>query len=178
MMASPRNYLSNAELARVIESFLSFLTCCKVGLQFGSRLYFDMGPMFERRIKPGVKVAGGSSTLVLEGYEWKIFDGKRDLVADSAIVSDEIVHEKLEPIFLKAKLEAIRFDKGSKELRVQFSNRLLIVSGALLAGEYVDDNLCLWVLPDGRVLSCDVKRGFYSDGSVSPVHAKHYASAG
>ena len=80
--------------------------------------------------------------------------------------------------FLKAKLEALKFDKGAKELRAQFSNRLLIASAALLTGDYVDDNLCLWVLPDGRVLSCDANRGFYSDGSLSHAHAKNYAPAG
>jgi hypothetical protein len=176
-MVSPRKFLSNADLARLIESFFKYLTCCKVGLQFGSRLYFDMGATFERRVKPGVTVSGGSSSLVLEGYEWKIFDRKHNMVADSARVSDEIVVDKLEPLFLKANLEALKFDKGNKELRAQFSNRLLIVSAALLTGEYVDDNLCLWVLPDGRVLSCDAKRGFYSDGSLSLAHAKNYAPA-
>ena len=176
-MVNPRKFLSNADLARLVESFSKFLTCCKVGLQFGSRLHFDMGPMFERQVKPGVKVTGGSSSLVLEGYEWKIFDSKHNMVADSVRVSDEIVKDKLETLFLKANLEALTFDKGSKELRARFSNRLVIVSAALLTGEYVDDNLCLWVLPDGRVLSCDARRGFYSDGSLSHAHAKNYAHA-
>ena len=176
-MVSRRKFLSNDDLARLIESFSKYLACCKVGLQFGSLLYFEMGAMFERKVKPGVTVSGGSSSLVLEGYEWKIFDSKHKIVADSARVSDEIVEDRLEPFFLKANLEALKFDKGAKELRAQFSNRLLIASAALLTGDYVDDNLCLWVLPDGRVLSCDANRGFYSDGSLSHVHAKNYAPA-
>jgi hypothetical protein len=176
-MVGPRKFLSNANLVRPMESFSKYLMCCKVGLQFGSRLYFDMGPMFERQVKPGATISRGSSSLVLEGYDWKIFENEHNMVADSAGVSDEIVEDKLEPLFLKANLEALKFDKGSKELRAQFSNRLLIVSAALLTGEYVDDNLCLWVLPDGRVLSCDARRGFYSDGSLSHAHAKNYAPA-
>jgi hypothetical protein len=176
-MADPKLYLGKDDLARLIKSFSKYLTCRKVGLQFGSQLYFDMGPMFKRQIKPGVAVSGGSSTLVLEGYDWKIFDGRRDLIADSETVSDEIVKETLGPIFLKTRLEMLRFDQDSKEMFVGFSNNLVIASVALSSGKYIDDNLCLWVVPDGRVLSCDAERGFYSDGSVSDAHAKRYASA-
>jgi hypothetical protein len=177
MMVSRWKYLNNADLARLIASFSKYLTCCKVDLQFGSRLCFDLGPMFERQIKPGIKVLGGSSTLILEGYEWKIFDSKRELVAHSEMVFDKLVKEILDSIFLNAKLKSLRFNKDIKELRVHFSNGFFIVSAALISGEYIDDNLCLWVLPDGRVLSCDAQTGFYSDGSVSKAHANHYASA-
>ncbi len=169
-MTDPMQYLSNADLARFIESFSKYLMCWKVNRQFGSQLSFDMGPMFEQQIKPGVSVPGGSSTLVLEGYDWKIFDGKRNLIADSETVSDEIVREKLDPIFLKSTLGSVRFNQENRELFVEFSNHLLISSSALTSGEYIDDNLCLWVLPDGRVLSCDAHRGFYWDGSVSQEH--------
>ena len=133
--------------------------------------------MFEQQIQPGVKILGGASELVLEGYDWKIFDRKGDLITNSEMISEAIVKEKLDPLFLKNSLEGIRFDKEQKELFVEFSNRLLIKSIAQTSGEYTDDNLCIWVLPNGLVLSCDAHRGFYWDGSVSEEHAKHYAAA-
>ena len=177
LMVDPRRYLSNDDLACLIKTFSKYLTCRKVGLQFGSQLYFEMGPMFKRQIKRGVAVSGGSSTLVLEAYDWKIFDDRRDLISDSETVSDQIVKETVSRIFLKTRLQMLRFDQDSKEMFVGFSNNLLITSVALSSGKYIDANLCLWVVPDGRVLSCDAERGFYSDGSVSDAHAKHYASA-
>jgi hypothetical protein len=62
-------------------------------------------------------------------------------------------------------------------LLIRFSDQLTIVSTAQISGEYVDTSLCLWVLPDGRVLGCDPKIGFYEDGSKSQVHARYFAQA-
>jgi hypothetical protein len=177
VMANPRTYVSNAELTTLVESFSKYLMCWKVGLRYGSQLYFEMGPAFERQIKPGVNVSAGASSLVLEGYNWTIYDSRRDVMTNSEMVSDEIVKEKLQPIFEKTILRSIRFVRDDRDLFLIFSTDLLIASDAQLSGDYIDDSLCLWVLPDGRLLSCDAREGFYLDGSVSEAHAKHFAAA-
>ena len=176
-MADPMRLLSNSDLTHLIESFAEYLTCWKVGLQYGSQMVFDMGPMFEHQLKPGLPVTEGSCELILEGYDWKIFDRMRDLIASSDTVSEEIVRDRIDPAFLKTVLQSVKFNRQNKELFIEFSNGLLIASAAQLSGEYVDDTLCILVLPDGRVLSCDARKGFYWDGSISEEHAERYAKA-
>jgi hypothetical protein len=175
-MANPRTYIHNADLTDFIEKFPTYLACWKVGLRYGSQLYFEMGPSFERQIKPGVTVFAGSSSLVLEGYSWTVYDSRRDALATSESVSGELV-DKLVPFFVNRQLEAIWFARDDRDLYIRFSADILIASRASLSGEYIDENLCIWVLPDGRVLSCDAREGFYFDGSVSQAHAKHFALA-
>jgi hypothetical protein len=77
MMNRSRASISNAGLARIVSMFSEHLICWKVGLQYGSRLYFEMGKVLEQKIKAEVNVHVGTSVLILEGYSWTISGPKR-----------------------------------------------------------------------------------------------------
>jgi hypothetical protein len=171
-------YVDKIELGALLKEFSDHLTCWEVGLRFGSLLYFRMGQRFVHEIKPGVNTIAGSSELMLEGYRWHIYDSSHiDIVATSDTVSDSIVRKKITPIVKGKPLSVMRFNKKLKVLLIAFGDVVTIPVLPQTSGEYIDDNLCTWVVPDGRILSCDATRGFYVDGSISSDHAQHYKVA-
>lgn len=174
--STTRRPILNSEMAQILERFARHLVCWHVGLSYGSVLNFDMGDHLIEEIKPGVTGPVGSSNLTLEGYQWTIsFEGKQ--ILNSIGVSPDLIDQKFQDFFKGKRLERIEFTHDKHELLVQFSESLIIRSPAVLSGEYVDDNLCLFLLADGRVLGCDPRFGFFDDGSKSRTHEKHYAEA-
>lgn len=174
-MSSSKKMLGNDDVALIIQQFAEYLQCSAVGRRFGSKIYFDMGPSFKKELTAGVIKNVGSSTIILEGYDWVILRGDGRVVTSANAVSDEVVKKQLEPMFIHKSLEYMIMEE--RELRIGFSGNIRICSKPLASGEYIDDKLCLWVLPDGRVLGCDTKVGFYMGGSISKAHARHYAEA-
>ncbi len=171
-----RRSIGNPEMARILESFAKHLACWKVGLGYGSALYFDMGEVLMEQIKPGVMAPIGSANLTLEGYKWTISaHGSR--IVDSRTITPETIDHQFQDMFRDKRLERLEFFKTKRELKAKFSTEIIIRSSALLSGEYIDDNLCLFLIPDGRVLGCDPRYGFFDDGSKSHMHEEHYAEA-
>jgi hypothetical protein len=118
MMSKSRATISNEDLARIIKMFSEYLICWKVGLQYGSRLYFEMGKPLEQEIKSGVKVVG-TSTLILEGYNW-IISGPTGQIADSNAISPDITSSILQKMFEGRRLDAISFNKDNVQLVISF----------------------------------------------------------
>src|SRR6266849_6639786 len=171
-----RRSIRNPEMARILESFAKHLACWKVGLSYGSALYFDMGEALMEQIKPGVMAPIGSANLTLEGYKWTI-STHGSKIADSRTITPGKIDHQFQEIFRDKRLVRLEFVHAKRELKAKFSNDIIIRSPALLSGEYIDDNLCLFLIPDGRVLGCDPRDGFFDDGSKSDMHEKHYAEA-
>src|SRR6266849_770571 len=169
-----RRSIRNPEMARILESFAKHLACWKVGLSYGSALYFDMGEALMEQIKPGVMAPRGSANLTREGYKWTISTHGRK-IADSRTITPEKIDYHFQETFREKRLERIEFIRAKRELMAKFSNGIIIRSPASLSGEYIDDNLCLFLFPDGRVLGCDPRYGFFEDGSKSHIHEKRYA---
>lgn len=172
--SNPISAVSNSEIAAILSAFARHLVCWRVGLQYGSRIYFDMGERWSERIKGDLSGAIGSSNLVLEGYRWTISKQGHELV-NSEKVSPRIVDDQLQDVFVGERLERLEFIKTKQELVAKFTGGIAIHSPASLRDEYIDDCLCIFLLPDGRVLSCSPKAGFYADGSICQEHARRFA---
>jgi hypothetical protein len=127
-----------------------------------------MGRQLELELKQGMVIPAGTSTIVLEGDRWQIVNRHKVALADSETISDAKVDE-LQSLFHDKKLEFVRFTNNT--LSIEFADIIYV----LATPETDDEDICLWVLPDGRVLSCDA-HGFYWDGSISEEHAKRYVA--
>jgi len=167
VIVQDRKYLSTSELSALLGRFPDHWSCWKVGLRYGSCVYFEMGDRLREELRDGEFVDSGSASLTLEGYDWKIYRASRQ-VADARSITGENTRTVLAQLFIGRKLERLTFSSHRKELVATFSPNLLIRSQRQ---ESENASLCILVVPNGYVLGCDPELGFFWDYSISKPHA-------
>lgn len=166
--------VENEELAMLFRRFADHLKCWRVGIRYGSAVYFELGQRVRETIGD-TSSETGSFSILFEGYEWVILIGAR-VLATSEKITREVAEGTLQKYFKGQSLWTLRFDHLSQTLEAVFSGNLRILSQRSLDSEHVDDSLCLIVLPDGKLISCDPLYGFTDTGSVSTAHARKHST--
>jgi hypothetical protein len=165
-----KNRYSNRGIKALLRKFETHLACWKVGLSFGSLLYFEMGRRWRAPLDQGEHVYIGSATLVLESDEWVITHSD-SVIADAASI-DAAAAAKLSDSLNGERLLSLQYNRDSNECHISFTHNWRIK----LTG-VEDEDICTLTLPDGTILGCRPTNGFYSDGSHSEPHALAYAAA-
>jgi len=171
-----RKPLSNAQISGLIKQFPNEWKCWKVGLRYGSCLYFEMGRRLKEELRKGEFTESGSASLTFEGYEWAVMQ-RQERITDARDVTNDIADLHLTKEFKGQRLEELKFNVRKKQLVARFSDDLLVEATASDSGKYRDKSLCLLVVPSGLVIGCDPKHGFYWDGSISSIHAYSHSMA-
>ena len=73
------------------------LVCWKVGLIYGSMLYFDINDRIEHIDKKGHKYTYGSARLYLDGDNWSIYHNGIKVIDSSSVnrtIAESILHQK------------------------------------------------------------------------------------
>lgn len=96
------------------------LLCWKVGLFYGSMVYFEMGDKLEERRLGGSIDIVGSATLTLLGDNWWIHDHGKE-IARSIDISRDVVESDLADKFIGKTLSEIRLDEIEKVVFISFS---------------------------------------------------------
>jgi hypothetical protein len=167
--------LSNKSIKERIRRFSSILRCTKVGLRYGSCVYFDMGGELMEQF--GTKqLPVGVATLELLGYKWTIREDGKDIINSNIITrsrAEGFIHDR----FKDLSLYVMNFDKRQNTLTINFEHFVIHVQADTHDPVYRDTDLAMFVQPDGQALSCSVDVGFWTDGSVSRVRAENWENS-
>lgn len=144
---------------QLIVQFSKHMTCWKVGLATGSLVYFDMGERLWWRSKRSWLLEHGSSSLSLEGHQWKIFAAD-DLITSSPNVTRDIVDGELSARFVGQTLQHIFLSSTDNTASIVFSSELEIRFGNSGDPAYPDTELFILGFPDRSYLAYDVSDGF------------------
>jgi len=149
---------NNAVLTDLLSQFVP-LTCWKVGLTYGSMLYFDMNDrIVEKRTKGGFYIYG-SATLHLDGNNWNIYHHGTK-IADSYSINRDIAESSLYQKFVGQCLLKIipPIQPKVKRLTIVFSDGLEIM---VRQGKNIEYDLVQLFLPDGNLLCWDYSKELY-----------------
>lgn len=148
---------SNDEIIELIKPF-SPLNCWKVGLQYGSSIYFEMKDKSTTKMLDGSVEDVGTCRLVIYARSWLIQENKNTIVK-SDDVTREIAENDLNKKFLENELLYISFANKNIVLAVFSSNLNIALSVAMQKND--TDNLLHLTLPDGSLYAANKASGFY-----------------
>jgi len=150
--------VTEEEIRRNLQRFAD-LSCWKVGLAYGSTLYFELGAKLQER-GAGPEDAIGSLSLWLYADDWRI-EQAGVLVSDSESVDRQQAEGDIAARFAGARLQAVSACGNSVE--ILFSGGLRIT---LWRPEDSDldpaDDLVHCFFPDGQILCFNTKNRFYA----------------
>jgi hypothetical protein len=149
---------NDAVLTDLLSQFAP-LTCWKVGLIYGSMLYFDMNDRIVEKRKKGGFYIYGSATLHLDGNNWNIYHHGIK-IANSYYINRDIAESSLHQKFVGQRLLKIipPIQPKVKRLTIVFSDELEIM---VRQGKNIEYNLVKLYLPDGSILCWDYSKGLY-----------------
>ncbi len=154
-------------LTELIDEFPP-LKCWKVGLSYGSVIYFDMGEKLRESALDGSDRYVGSSALWLYGYHWTIYhDDIEVMTADR--VSRKFTESVLARKFIGQRLTGVTIDEEMCSISVIFSGDLRTVVWRDDDDDFEDEyDLITLFLPDGRIICFNAAHGLHlSDEIVS-----------
>ena len=159
---------NNTSLTSLLNEFTP-LICWKVGLTYGSMLYFDMNDkLVEKRLKGGEYIYG-SATLHLDGDNWGIYHHGTKVI-DSPSVNRTIAESTLHQKFVGQHVVKIipPAQPKLKRLSIIFSDNLEIV---VRQKKNIERDLVVLFLPDGSIVCWNYAKGLYIDEEVDKFRA-------
>lgn len=157
----------NHRLADDIHDSFHGLECSKVGLAYGSLVYFDFGRKLIAPIAKGRIGEFGEASIWLLGDDWAIERKAHLIVGSESVdratmglnVSGRLVGREVEGIF-----------PGRTSITIDFgSNISVIVWRPGDAGIGVDEDLVRFFLPDGRIACFSESRGLFLSDEVDRI---------
>lgn len=148
-----RNQITEATLTNLLERYSPF-KCWKVGLYYGSMVYFEFGDVIKEEMSDGTSNEIGTSTLILNGDDWKIWDNDI-VIAKSETVTRGFAETALSDKFIGQNLKKIELDRGTKKVVITFSEcRRIDICTNLETDEtfHEDDSIFSLTLPNGDIL--------------------------
>lgn len=139
------------------------LACWKVGLSYGSMIYFEMqDKIFEKGLSSEV----GSAALWINADEWIIYHNEREVSDSETIVESDI--SLLNKLFLGKKFLKIE-DKKKENIIEIFFGKTIVIKISKPQDEFYD--LLTFFLPDGGIY-------YYSDAfyKSSQIDKTRYAA--
>lgn len=150
--------MTEEEIRRRLARFAD-LACWKVGLAYGSTLYFELG---EKLQEQGAAPDGaiGSMSLWLYADDWRIEQAGM-LVSDSESVDRQQAEGEIAARFAGARLRALSACGASVE--ILFSGDLRILLWRPKDSDLTPaDDLVHCFFPDGQILCFNTKNRFYA----------------
>jgi hypothetical protein len=143
-----------ADFAQLLSAFGPHLACWKVGLYYGSMVYFAMGGRQKKRFRNGNEIEVGEANLTLNGYNWAIRDGGWTL-ATSPTVTRELAETLLAERFIGQRLVKVEFSEQSLSSGKQVRVAIIFADAPTIEiwtipeeEEYIDDDLFSLRLPN------------------------------
>jgi len=169
--------MTGDELAELIEQFPP-LDCWKVGLAYGSAVYFDMGERLRESALDGSYRYVGSSELWLYGYHWTIYhDDFKVMTADR--VSQKFTESVIAPKFIGQRLTGMAVDEERCSISVIFSGGLRTVVWREDDDELTDEYaLIVLFLPDGRIICFNASHGLHVSDEIVSDRAERWENRG
>ena len=141
--------LSDIQLTNMIAEF-GPMRCWKVGLYFGSMVYFHMQDKVGAPASDGSDACIGGATLSLDGDAWSILDCGVEL-NNSAVVTRDFAETTLDHRFSGQELLSFRLDKAEDRLSISFSGDLEILVSLNGPEENGTEDLMTFTLPNGQI---------------------------
>ena len=163
------------ELASEVRSLLSGLPCWRVGLAFGSMVYFDFGKRVSAPLPRDRFAVMGEATVWLNADDWVIeYDGT--VLARSDDIDRETAENELSPRFAGEGFEHLVL--GSTRIAIKFTGGLSATAWRPEDAEIEpDEDLVTISLPDGRIAKFTAASGLVLSKDVDEVRATEYRKA-
>jgi hypothetical protein len=156
-------HYDNNRIKTLLVKFADHLTCWKVGISFGSFLYFEMGDKLITNLGGSATVETGSTTIVLEGDDWTILRQETE-ITNSGSVTYSLIDTDIKQYFIGKPLTSIEYDSDSKTCRICFNEKghindeiIIIVRGK------PDEDMVSITFPNDTIIVCNAEIGFVSD---------------
>ena len=154
--------LVQTEINSILDKYAPY-KCWKMGLYYGSTIYFDFNDRVKKQYLKGGEYEVGSTSLCINAYEW-CFEQNNQLIIDSYEVNRNLVEFNLSDRVSGQFLDTILLYKN--KLEITFSGSFKIRCPIPNDEEMeLDDDYFSLVLPDGRFVSFNEKEGYNLDDS-------------
>lgn len=167
-----------ASIDRIREFQKTFgsMPCWKVGLAYGTVIYFEMGDVLITTRTDRTQDVDGEASLVIYSDAWKIYEGAR-VVAESQYVERLFVETKLMNKFRDKCL--LRFEMNARQQAViNFQSDLNIVAEPFTARGEEKESMAILIAPNGQIVDCSAHRGFYVSGEQNRLRANNWLKKG
>ena len=160
--------IGQRELDVLLSQFRSHMDCWKVGLHYGSVVYFELGRLSVVRLPRRHISVGGSSTLLVEGFSWTALSNGQ-VITESDNVTKHMAERVMGKKFVRQTLDAIHVNHEEISANVVFSDGLSVrISELKEDPEYQDQNLFSLFLPDNTVVVFCADKGLYIANAKGP----------
>ncbi len=165
--------IDETELEAILTPFRP-LVCWRVGLAYGSLVYFRMGERIESHLLDGRPIQIGSAEFTLWGDHWTILEEDRQ-IANSQTITRDFTETVLSRHFVGREFLSVACDRASFRFTVAFSGNLE-VSGSYQDEKDEQQDLATLFLPDGTIIALSKANGLYVSGEVDERRAEHWRS--
>lgn len=155
---------SNEEVSELIQQFAP-LICWKVGLHYGSMIYFEMKERTKQKMLDGTEKEVGSCRLSISADNWQIHQENEKIITCNSI-KREFAENELREKFVGERMNGIKFF-SEKMLLISFTSNLIIALGVNGQREEKDDLFRLF-FPDGTVFAANKSSGLYRAEQSEP----------
>lgn len=164
--------LNDDEFLGVVDRFQP-IRCWKVGLSYGSVVYFEMGDRLSRSSNDGSEEYFGSATLWLYGDYWRISRNLQEL-AVSETVDRTLVESELCQMFIGQ--TPVSFSMRDTYLEISMSDNLrILLQNSKDGGIDDDEDLMILFLPDGSILGYNTSSGLFLSSERDEYRASQLA---
>lgn len=167
----PEKIITADELNQMIE-VLGPLLCWRVGLSYGSMIYFEMGDKVEEKALDGSIRTIGSSSLSLLEDEWSICENGGEIISWQEI-SRNFVESTLDNKFVNKRLLGFQLDSREGKLHVCYSGKLELVLSFPNTSDETEDVINLF-LPNGQIVALNKQNGLFIYEEISVKRQKHW----
>ena len=169
-----KQLIDETELEEILEPFRP-LVCWRVGLSYGSMVYFRMGDKIESRLLDGTPIQIGSAEFTLWGDHWTITAEDREIANSHTIIRD-FAETVLNRQFVGQEFLSVVCHRADYCFTIAFSG------GLEIRGSYADEkdeqmNLVPLFLPDGTIIALSKANGLYVSGDRSDRRAEHWRAS-
>lgn len=164
-----RRKITEKELREILARYSSDLKCWKVGLYYGSTIYFEMGKEDLKKVgRSGLKQVG-SVTLDLDGYRWTISQDGTD-ITDNNLITRELAETVLTEKFSGQTLDSVEITQNLNLIQFHFSNDLKIKIQENIDSDYIDEELFTLKFLDYIFVYYEINNGLYIEIRNESVH--------
>ena len=148
------------------------LLCWRVGLSYGSMIYFEMGDKMEEKALDGSIRTIGSSSLSLQGDEWSIFENSDEIISSKEI-SRDFAESILASKFVNQHLLKFQLDTRECKLRISYSENLELVLSYKDVSDGTEDEINFF-LPNGQIVALNKQNGLFIYEEISVDRQKNW----